>query len=69
MVRWYLLIITGQVATSEGVLARRLFERALVHVELAEHALPGGWTVANEAVLAVYADTAILARLRTADAR
>lgn len=64
--RRYLPVIAGQVDTGEEILTGRLLERALIHIELAEHALPGGRTVADEAVVAVYACTAVLARLRSA---
>lgn len=59
-------VIAGEVNAGDEVLAGRLLERALVHVELAEHALPGGRAVAREAVPAVHASAAVLARLRGA---
>lgn len=64
--RRYLPIVAGQIDTGEEVLAGRLLERALIHIKLAEHALPGGRTVTDEAVLAVYTCSAVLARLRSA---
>jgi len=62
----YSPVIAGEINASDEVLAGRLLERALVHVELAEHALPSGWTVTDEAIPAVHANAAVLARLRGA---
>lgn len=59
-------VVAGQIDAGERVLAGRFLERALVHVELTEDALPGGRAVTREAVLAVDADAAVLARLRGA---
>lgn len=66
IIRYYPPVVASQIDAREGILAGRLLERALVHVELAEHTLPSGRAVAREAVLAVHARTAVLARLRGA---
>lgn len=51
------------VVASDGVLAGRLRQSALVHVELTGDSLPGRGTVAGEAVPSVDADSAVQARL------
>lgn len=56
-------VIAGQIDAVEGVFAGRVLERALVHIELAERALPSGRAVTHEAVLAVHANTTVLTRL------
>lgn len=59
-------VIASEIDAGDEVLAGRLLERAFVHVELTEHALPGGRAVTRKAVLAVHASAAVLTRLRGA---
>lgn len=60
------LVIARQIDAGERILAGRFLERALVHVELTEDALPGGRTITREAVLAVHAGATVLTRLGSA---
>lgn len=64
--RSYVPVVSGEIDASYGILAGGFLESALVDVELAERALPGGRAVAREFVSAVDAQAAVLARLRGA---